>query len=220
MKKLAALCIAIVLAAGCSAAIPFKEAERVPLGAADPQALVEGFKQRIPASFHLLSSIVFEYNWFTVAGLGYVDINPGDGLYKVVCMNHLGVKLFEFEGNRDGLISQFAMEPLARQGNIAQAVGTDIKRVYLDLLPSEAARVIRRKSEVVFRQRSGDGALEYVFAGGNLVSKTYREDHRAVWRVSYYEYQEKNGKLYPMGIILSNYRYGYRLIVRQKEIHG
>ena len=220
MKTLAALCIVAALAAGCSAPVPFREAARAPLGAEDPHTLVEGFKQRLPASFHLLSSIVFEYNWFTVSGLGYVDINPGDGRYKVVCMNYLGVKLFEFEGDRTGLIRQFAIEPLARQGNIAQAVGTDIQRVYLDLLPSPDARVFRRKTAMVFRQRSGDGALEYAFADGTLASKTYWEDHRAVWRVSYYEYEEKNGKLYPMGIILTNYRYGYRLIVRQKEIHG
>jgi len=220
MKKVAALCIVIVFAAGCSVAVPFKELEPGPVDAADPHIAAESFKQRIPASFHLLSSIVFEYNWFTVAGLGYVDITPGDGKYKVVCMNLMGVKLFEFEGDRGGIISQYAVEPLARQGNIALAVGTDIKRVYLDLLPSADAHAFRRGSAVVFRQRSGDGALEYAFIAGKLASKTYREDHRAAWRVSYYEYTEKDGKLYPLGIIFTNYRYGYRLIVRQKEIRG
>ncbi len=221
MKKLLLLSMVVGLITGC-VSVPFREAAEVPLDSSDPRTVVEGFREATPESFQLLSSIVFEYNWLTVAGIGVLDINAADGLYKVVCMNHLGVKLFEFEGNRNGLISQFAIEPLARQGNIAAAVGDDIKRIYFDLTPSADARITVRKHKMIFRQRSGRGALEYEFAGagGGLARKTYREDERAVWRVSYYEYERKDGKLYPMGIILSNYRHGYRLIVRQKEIRG
>ncbi len=221
MKKFLLLFSLIALATGCTS-VPFKETAVVPMDSSDPRAVVERFREAAPESFQLLSSIVFEYNWLTVAGIGLLDIDGTDGLYKVVCMNHLGVKLFEFEGNRNGLISQFAIEPLARQGNIAAAVGDDIKRIYFDLTPSADARITVRKHKMIFRQRSGGGALEYEFAGdgGGLARKTYWEDERAVWRVSYYEYERKNGKLYPMGIILSNYRHGYRLIVRQKEIRG
>ncbi len=220
MKKFLLLFSLIALATGCTS-VPFKETAAVPMDSSDPGAVVERFKEATPESFQLLSSIVFEYNWLTVAGIGVLDIDGTDGLYKVVCMNHLGVKLFEFEGNRNGLIRQFAIEPLARQGNVAAAVGNDIKRIYFDLTPSADARITIRKHKMIFRQRSGRGALEFEFAGtGDLTRKTYREDERAVWRVSYYEYQRKNGKLYPMGIIFSNYRHGYRLIVRQKEIRG
>jgi hypothetical protein len=221
MKKFLALCIVIILGPGCSS-IPFKETEKAALRTADPRAVVERFKAEIPDDFRLLSSIVFEYSRFTVSGIGYVDINVREQLYKVACLNYMGVKLFEFEGNKDGLISQYAIGPLASRGNIAEAVGTDIRRVYFDLIPSPEARITRKKHEVVFRQRSGWGALEFTYAGaeGILVKKTYIEDNRAVWRVSYYEYQRKNGKLYPLGIIFTNYRYGYRLVVRQKEILG
>ena len=34
------------------------------------------------------------------------------------------------------------------------------------------------------------------------------------------EYQSREDKLYPTAIVLTNYRYGYRLIVRQKEIRS
>ncbi len=221
MKRIVAVCMVIALAAGCSS-IPFKETAPAAFDTTDPRAVVERFKAGMPDDFKVLSSIVFEYYWISVAGIGYVDINTQDELYKVACLNHMGVKLFEFEGNRNGLISQYAIGPLASAGNIAEAVGTDIRRVYFDLLPTPDARIIRRKNKLVFRQRSGWGALEYAFGGadGNLLKKTYIEDNRAVWRVSYYDYQQKDGKLYPMGIVFSNYRYGYRLIVRQKEIRG
>jgi hypothetical protein len=219
--KQALLVFAVVgVLAGCAAPVPFEPAAPLVLGRVDPVALVEGQRESLPDHFHLLSSIVFEYNWLTVAGIGYLELDRVDENYKVSCMNHLGVKLFEFAGDRTGLTSQYAIEPLARQGNIAATVGEDIKRIYLDLVPADDARFILRKKSATFRQRSGDGALEYEFSGVgmHLTAKTYREDHRAVWRASYYEYRQKSGKFYPMGIVFTNYRFGYRLIVRQKEI--
>jgi hypothetical protein len=199
----------------CTVTVPFN----LP-GAIDPTAVVAGYRDQIPERFHLLSSIVFEYNWFTVSGIGYLDLNTRDGSYKVSCMNHLGVRLFEFSGDRSGLQSQYAIEPLAKHGNIAVAVSEDIKRIYLDMMPAPDARFIEGKHSVLSRQRAGEGALEYEFSGEGmrLARKTYREDHRAVWRVSYDEYREKDGKSYPMVVVFTNYRYGYRLIVRQREI--
>jgi hypothetical protein len=205
---------------GCASPVPFRAAAPVAVDDADPVAVAERFGRAVPDDFHLLSSVVFEYNWFSVSGIGYLDVDTTAGRYKVVCMNHLGVKILEFEGDRNGLAHKYVIEPLARQGDIASVVAEDIKRIYLDLVPSPDARMVKRRQAILFRQRSGDGALEYEFSGEGLplTSKTYREDHRAVWRVSYYEHRSRNGRLYPMGIVLSNYRNGYRLIVRQKEI--
>lgn len=221
MNRLLAAMLAGFLA-GCVSAVPFRHAAQAPLGDASPLAVVQNFKERVPGEFNLLSSIVFDYGFITVSGIGYLDITTASGRYKVACLNHLGVKFFEFEGDRNGLTSQYVIEPLAKQGNIAAVVGEDIQRIYLDLIPAADARATRKKDKVLFRQRSGDGALEYEFGGKDLhlMRKTYREDERALWRVSYYEYQSKDGKLYPTAITLTNYRYGYRLIVRQKEIRS
>jgi hypothetical protein len=219
MKR--SLILLAMLVAGCAGAPPFPEASLVPLGNADPQAVVERFKSGNADTFQLLNTIVFEYTWFTFAGIGYLDVNATDQSYKVACMNHMGVKLLEITGNRDGILSQFAIGPLAEKGDIGHAVGDDIVRVYFDLIPSAQAHITQKKDRIVFRQQSGAGALQYVFAGEptDLRTKTYYEDDQAVWRVSYYDYQLQEGKHFPMGIVLQNYRYGYRLIVRQKEIH-
>jgi hypothetical protein len=222
MKRYLVAGALLAILAGCGS-VPFRGEERVPIAASEPRAAAEHFRTMVPDKFYLLSSIVFEYNFRSISGIGYVDIDVASGVYKVMCMNQLGVKLFEFYGDRNGLISQYAIEPLARQGNIAAAVGEDIKRIYLDLMPDpDASRAVKRKYAVIFRQKSGDGELEYQFSGRGpcLSRKTYSEDQQAIWRVSYYEYEEKNGKLYPMGIVFTNYKYGYRLIVRVKEIKG
>jgi hypothetical protein len=221
MKRLVATILAALLA-GCVSAVPFKEAPLVPLQNSDPQMVVERFRSGNPDNFQLLSSIVFEYTWFTFGGIGYIEVNAKDRFYKVACMNYMGVKLFEVSGNREGILSQSAIGPLADKGDIARAVGGDIMRVYFDLVPSAQARIAHKKDRLVFRQPSGEGALEYVFAGepADLRTKTYYEDNRAVWRISYYEYLLQDGKQFPMGIVLQNYKHGYRLIVRQKEIRG
>ncbi len=219
MRRLLAGVLAAFLA-GCASTAPFKETAFVPLDLVDPQAVVERFRSGNADSFQLLNSIVFEYTWFSFAGIGYLEINTADRSYKVACMNHMGVKLFEVTGNKDGVLSQSAIGPLADKGDIGRAVGDDIMRVYFDLVPSARARLARKKDRLVFRQPSGEGALEYVFAGEptDLRTKTYYEDNRAVWRVSYYDYQPQDGKKFPLGIVLRNYQHGYRLVVRQKEL--
>ena len=51
-----------------------------------------------------------------------------------------------------------------------------------------------------------------------LIEKRYYEKNRLLWSVFYYEYRQDHGKSYPAGIILRNYRFGYNLIVRLKEV--
>lgn len=218
--KRSILALVMMVVAGCASA-PFPEAAWVPLGNPDPQMIVERFGNGTPDSFQLVSTIVFEYTWFTFSGIGYLDVSAKDRSYKVACMNHMGVKLFEVSGNREGVLSQSAIGPLADKGDIGRAVGDDIMRVYFDLVPTGQARIAQKKDRLVFRQPSDEGALEYVFAGEPTVlrTKTYYEDNRAVWRIAYYDYQLKDGKQFPMGIVLKNYKHGYRLIVRQKEIY-
>ena len=66
-------------------------------------------------------------------------------------------------------------------------------------------------------ERSNSCLLE---SDGVLVEKRYYENGRKIWTVSYYEYRRENGKLYPDGIILEHHEYGYRLVVRLREIRS
>jgi hypothetical protein len=213
--------VILLLVAGCSS-VPFQETPRVPMAPEAPCSVVERFQEHMPDNFQLLNTVVFEYNWRKFVGIGSIEINRRDYLFRVVCLNPMGVKLFELEGNRDRIVPVYSIGAFNRYGDIASMVGADIKRVYFDLIPSPDARIWRTKYSISFRQASGNGTLEYLFAGeqGDLVEKNYYDGSGLAWRVSYYEYGEQSGKRFPRGIVLLNYQYGYRLIVRQKEFHS
>lgn len=214
------LMIGVLLVAGCTH-IPFEETRRVSFESVDPKSVVEQFKANTPENFQLLNSVVFEYSWKTFMGIGYVDINRKDDLFKVVCLNPLGVKLFELSGDRNAILTHDAIPPIMQYGDLPTSVGIDIRRIYFDLLPSPNAQPCKRKYDLTFRQPSGSGEMEYVFAGAGraLVEKSYFENDEIIWRVSYYEYREHNEKQYPQGIVFINYKYGYQLTVRQKELY-
>lgn len=211
----------IAFIAGCSS-IPFQETARVSLESSDPGALLERFRNNSPESFRLLTTVVFQYNLDKLSGIGYMDINTREKAFTVACINAMGVKLFELSGNKDGTVSHFTLEELNKKGDFAAVIGEDIKRIYFDSAPSSGAKINRKKFKIIFDQPYGPGIMEYVFAGagGNMVEKNYYEDNTLIWRVSFYEYRQKDGKIYPGGIILNNYKYGYSLTVRLKEIQA
>ena len=221
MIKLVLLLIGFALVTGCTH-VPFQETRYVSIGSDDPKSVVEQFKTNTPESFQILNSVVFEYSWKSFMGIGYIDINRQNSVFKVVCLNPMGVQLFELSGDRNNIVTHNAMPALMEYGDLPTAVGNDIRKIYFDLLPSDGARIWKSKNKINFSQSYGSGIMEYEFAGQGreLVEKVYYENDEIVWRISYYEYRVQNGKHYPQGIILVNYKYGYQLTVRQKELYS
>jgi hypothetical protein len=219
--KRSILVFILVFIIGCST-VPFQETAPVTLDLGDPWSVVERFQTRTPDSFQLLTTVVFEYNSRTFSGIGAVNINRADRVFKVAAVNPMGVKLFELSGDQNSVTTHYAIADFSRFGDFATAIGGDIRRIYLDLLPRPEAKCWKRKYRLIFRQSSGPGFLEYVFAGqgGDLIEKNYYEDDGIVWNASYYEYRDQDGKRWPQGIVFNHYRHGYRLVVRQKELHA
>jgi hypothetical protein len=168
----------------------------------------------------LLNTIVFEYNFKTFSGIGFIDVDTAESTCSLVCINQMGMKLFELSIDKDSINTLFALPEFTAQGDFGKMVGDDLKRTYFGLVPSKEAEVERNKYSLVFRQQEGEGTAEYVFSGPDqyLTEKTYYEKGSPVWRVSFYEYFNKDGKIYPGGTILKNYLYDYRLIIRLKEV--
>jgi hypothetical protein len=219
MKRFYLAAFLLAFAAGC-AHVPFEETALVPLGSGDPQHIVEHFRANTPENFQLLNTVVFEYNWRQFPAIGTVQINRAERVFKVAGMNPMGVMLFEFSGNQDSVTTQYAIAAFTKYGDIASAVGNDIRRIYFDLVPAPEAKSWKRKYKLIFRQASGPGILEYVFAGreGDLVEKNYYENNGILWRVAYYEYRDQEGKRWPQGVVMTHYEYRYRLTVRHKEL--
>ncbi|MEW6379956.1 MAG: DUF3261 domain-containing protein [bacterium] len=210
-----------LLVGGC-ARTPFQPALCLPVKGLDPRAVREQFSRLIPEKFQLVNTIVFTYGQYTFSAIGYTDIDSQKNAFTVAGINPLGVKLFELAGDSQGVECRFALEEFARHGNFAQAVADDIRRIYFDRLPSPEARVRKKKYRIIFRQPGTEGTLEYVFAGADnlLVEKNCYQENNRLWSISYYEYQQKDGKFHPTGIILNNHHYHYRLTLRLKEIRS
>lgn len=219
MTRLAALLLAL-LVAGCAAPSPFRETPAVPLGQLEPARVRDDFRALLPERFQLLNSVVFEFAGQSFAAIGYLEIDRGDDSFRVTCLNPLGVRLFELSG-RDGAIQAGSvLPPLMRYGDLPAVVGSDIARIFLDLIPASDAQVWRTKRTLSFWQPAGAGRMQYLFAGPrhDLLEKNYYEDARIQWGVSYYDYVDLKGKRHPRGIVLTNHERGYRLTVRQKEV--
>jgi hypothetical protein len=214
--------LGVAALAACGGA-PFREADRVPLDGLAPEKVREDFAAALPIAFRVVNTVTFRFKGKAFAAIGYTEVDTARGTFSVVGLHPAaGVTLFEVSGDSETAKSSFALEQLSEWGDVARAVGDDTRRMYFDRLPSPDARAFREKYRIRFRERRGDGVLEYVFAGsgGALVEKSYYEHGRRLWSASYYEYRWKNGKLYPDGIVLEHHEYGYRLEVRLKEIRS
>jgi len=216
--KLILILASIMLLCGC-AEMPFKQVEPFSLDRVEPKQQLERYRAKMPESMNLLNSIVFEFAGQKFLGLGILEINSRERSFRVVCLNPMGVKLFDLSGDDSGTITNYAIEPLATLGNIATAVSADIRRIYFDTIPKENATPHRCGSRTLFGGGTPDGYLEHVFAGAvpDLVEKRFYDDQLISWRVGYYEYEERSGRRYPRGIIITDYKKGYQLTIREKE---
>lgn len=213
-------CLAVLFVAGCSH-IPFEETRYVPLENADPVKVVKHYEDKLPENFQLLNSVVIEYNWKKFSGLGLIDINKREATYAIAFLSPMGLKLFELEGNKDRVTRYFIPDQItSRKEFLSRMIGDAVKRTYFDLTPSSGTGASIDKFRIIFRLPSGEGTIAYEFAGPDsyLVEKSYYEEDRLNWRVSYYEYQKKKDGIYPGGIIFNNYQYGYSLTFKLKEV--
>ncbi len=218
MRYLAGI-LCILMISGCTR-VPFQKTSFVPAGGVEPREVLENYRRGIPGHYQMLHTIMFQYGWNRVSALGYAEIDRGTGSFAVAGMNPVGVKLFEISGGKEGVTKHFVLEGLSGKGDFTSAMAQDIRRIYFDLLPVPGAEIMKKGSRILFRQADGGGVLVYTFAGKGwrLVEKEYFRDNTLRWRVSYYEYRQKEGKIYPWGIILHNYQNGYSLTVKVKEI--
>jgi hypothetical protein len=219
MTRLFLMILAIaMLLAGC-ATEHFKRPPEVSISGIPPEQLLERFKGSLPETVNSLNSVAFDYAGISFLGLGFVEIDRSKGTFRVICLNPMGVKLFDLSGDRSSTTTNFALEPLAKFGNIGEAVASDIRRIYFDLLPAPAAEPRRGEYRVSYGKATPTGYLEQIYAGvdGDLVEKRFYYDQFISWQVTYHDYRNIKGKRYPYGIVLTNFRDGYQLVIREKE---
>jgi len=209
-----------LLLSGCANKIPFKKAVLVSVEAVDPESVRDTFEASLPQSFKLISSTVFKYKMHSFAAIGVTGIDTLKKEFSLACINPMGVKLFELEGDKQTVNCRFTMEEFAKKGDFAKIVAHDIRSIYFDQIPDKKAEVVKKNKKIIFFQPVNGGTMEYLFGGtGNLlIEKRFIKKGRKIWSVFFFEYITKKGKLHPAGIILKHYIYQYKLVIRLKEV--
>ena len=203
--------------------VPFQEVSLVSVEQVNPNAMREQFAVALPERFLIINTVTFEFKGQAFSAIGYTEVDASRKTFTVVGLHPAGgLKLFELSGDSEDAKCTFALEEFTRWGDFSLVVAEDTRRMYFDRIPGPDAKISKEKYRILFRQRAGDGDIEYVFGGadGVLVEKRYYEGGSRIWSVSYYDYRREMGKLYPAGIILEDHRRRYRLVVRLREIRS
>ena len=186
----------------------------------DPMALRDAFARTVSNRFISDDTVIIQLPFRNdLAVLGVLRVDRVAGTFELVGLNHLGVKLFDLNGDRQGTHVRFAIPPLAKQQDVLLAMGDDIRRMYFDLLPGRSAAAQIERTDVKFTQKEPGGRLVYELGGrpGVLLEKKLIGFFGAVWRVRYYRYESQGASLYPRGIVMDNSRFHYRIIVKNRD---
>lgn len=212
--------LTVVFNSGCAGF--FSKASFIPVKDICHYHTAEEFALALPLEFALINTIIFKYRSRAMSAIGYTAANIGEDIFSVVCLNPVGIKLFELNGDSKSVDCKFAIKELAEKSNFADTIAKDIRKIYFDRVPAPGAEIRKKKHRIIFREPKDEGIMEYVFSGAEnfLVQKQYYCRKRRIWSVFYYDYCRKGGKLYPFKIILKHYQYRYQLVVYLKEIRA
>ncbi len=208
--------------AGC-ATVPFEVEPKADFRGLEPTAVVEDFDAVVGQKFELLESVVFKFFGKEITGLGALAINPANTSYSLTCMTPTGITVFGVRGTGDEVEALFVPPPMEKhREHFAEAIGQDLRRIYLDWTPPAEADVKPRKHRMIFTEKRDEETVEYTFSGPRklLTEKRFSKGWKTRCTVRYFEYEEFDGRLYPTGIILHNRQFHYRMILRVKEVYS
>jgi hypothetical protein len=207
----------LLLTSGC-AQEPFKREALPPLTGRDPASVRDAFARAVPSKFTSEDTIVIHPPFHDpVAFLGVTVVDRDAGTFELVGLNHAGVKLLHVAGDRNGNTIRFAIPQLKSRPKVLDAMAADVRNMYMDLVPGES-RVAVGRTTVRYKRASG-GSLVYELGGDppRLLDKTLIQGLGATWRVRYYDYATTPvGTSYPRGIVLDNWRYHYRIVIKNR----
>jgi hypothetical protein len=219
IRPLILLLLAVAVLPACSS-IPFEETELCPVDGFDPKEVRTEFAAALPEAFTLVNTVVFEYLWHSMSALGMLAVDAEEDTFTLVCLTAVGFKIFEISGEGEETTCVLTLKEIASEEEMAEALGQDIRRIYFDLVPMAEAEVEKDDDLLLYSHPSGENHVEHDFGGKDalLLEKRHYDDGDLTTRVRYYEYVDREGLFYPGGVVLDNRRFGYRLIVRLKEI--
>lgn len=225
MRKPAIIIVALLLLLTGCATIPFEQPQLTDIGDISGVEYVKQFQAHIPASADLLTTVVFNGWGKTFSSLGLIKYDQSDGSFLIAGLTQMGIKIFELAGDREQLTRSYTMPQIPKPKRFTRALADDIRHIYFDWLPPADAKPAKNKNTVVFTALHNSGKIEYTYGGAQptlLTKRCYNRNDRLLWKATYYEYQThgEDGMLYPRGIVLNNYQYGYRLTVTLTDVRS
>jgi len=186
----------------------------------NPKTTIKNFQFQLPQQSLLVNSILFKYRFHTFSSLGMTKLNYQTNHLIAVGLNPAGIKLFQIEQKAGKTTCQFKIKPLQKIPNFAQTIATDIYNTYFQRIPTSNSIYTIKKDRIIAQHPYQQGKLIYTFAGENnyLIQKEYKEKNKTIYKINYYQYKKEKQTLHPIGIILTNKKYHYKLIITLKQI--
>lgn len=186
----------------------------------NPTAIREAFATQRPDTFVAENAFVIHAPFRDdFAFLGVVQVDRAAGTFEFVGLSQTGVQYFHVSGDAEGNHLRDAIGPLMKQKRILLSFAEDVRRMYLDLTPSDNAKVNVKSKLIRFTKKTPDGKVIHDFGGEPtvLLEKRVKGFLRTKWRARYFDYATADGKTYPRGILVKNGKYFYRITVKNRN---
>jgi hypothetical protein len=203
--------VLLLLASGCATA-PFPPVQLTPTAPRSAAELSAGLWSRGGGKLLLRHSALFEFQGMRVPVEAMLQLDPTAGEARLVGMNEMGVKLYDITVLPDKSRVNFVIPDLARYPGFADAVAVSVRRIFLDPEPKPVDRLRVTPKSYLLTRDEGGSTVKFTLGGADaqLLEKSFRGNGDS-WRVRYYRYERRDGRLFPGGIVLDDDRAGYRL---------
>lgn len=208
--------------AGCAQVQEKPAVPGQPVAREDAEALAADFQSRLADKYEVVSSVVFQYNSFSISSIGLTAVDLASDRLSVAGISTVGITLFRVTAVKGEVTDSFIAPEISKYGDVAKVVIGSIHDVYFNLAPRETLVRERKDDGLHLQAPVRDGSrLEYVFSEQD---RTLREKHlyrngQRVWSIYYAEWlPDAAGHIHPRSIRLEHRQYQYHLLLNIKEV--
>lgn len=216
----ALLCLlAALLSAAACATAPFRPTEPTRTRPTTAAALAGNLWTAGNGTFLIRQSGLLEFQGARLPMVGILKIDTGKKTARLVGMDDLGVKLFDLSVDRRSSRTHYILPALDRYPRIAAAVSDSVRRIFLEPEPAEDDTLAIDPDQYRLSRVRDGTSIRFLLGGqdAQLLKKTSSGPEER-WEVRYHEYQRRLDLPVPGGIVLEDYRAGYRLTLWTESV--
>jgi hypothetical protein len=212
-----ALCVLLtLLLSSCAAGIPFEPT--VPIATSAQVGVEQLVSTSWPESsrrYRIRQTVLFELRGAKVPMTGLMNLDTTRGSVRLVAVNDLGVKFFDLELDRKTQRLHYLLPELERFPGFDGVVAKAVRRIFLAPRPDGDESL--QRSDNRYLLSDGTTSFEFGGAGPQLLAIERRSDDES-WRLDFYEFRGRDGRMNPGGVILKDRKADYRLTIWFDEV--